>query len=252
MNVGTACAAATGLILALTPGCAVQRLRVNAFLSHELRFPEAGRKPAPVIAVVVGSEPKEPLLEAEVARKVKHLLRERGYQPGSEEHAEYVLTCWISIDEGNTECVSDYGYRYPRVATSFVYTHHGQWHSFGLHLPDVAYGGGAGGYSYTYYTRFLGLTLYERQRWAAASEDEVGAAAVWTCTAVSTGSSSDLRTAVNYLLAAGFDRFGEDTGREVRVCIDRNDPRVAAIIEAGTSDDTVPTPPNDNPRAKQY
>ncbi len=220
------------LLSAALPGCAAQRVRVNTFLSRDLPFPRSEPQPAAAIAVIVGTEPKEPLLEAEVARKLKHFLQRRGYLVADQDAAAYVLTCFVSIDEGAAETVSDYGYRRPRLSTSYVYTHRGRWSGVTLHLPGLVYRTPYS-YTYTYYTRFCGLTLYEKNRWAAASKDDVGQAAVWTCAAASTGSSSDLRSIVNYLLAAAFNYFGADTGREVRLSFPRGDPQVREIALAG-------------------
>ncbi|MEE9294377.1 MAG: hypothetical protein V3W34_05345 [Phycisphaerae bacterium] len=230
------------LSAAVLPGCAGTRVRVNAYLSHDLPFPSLETQPPATIAVVVGSEPDEPLLEAEVSRKVEHLIRELGYGIGTEEDADYVLACWLSIDQGPTETVCDYTYATPRFTTSYVYHGRRHWSAVGFSYPGFSY---PMAYSYTYYTRFLGATLYERERWAAAypnrdrkgaaSEKEVARAAVWTCTAASTGSSSDLRTIANFLLAAAFQYFGQDTGREVHIRFTPGHPRVAEIMLAGKS-----------------
>jgi hypothetical protein len=90
-------------------------------------------------------------------------------------------------------------------------------------------------YDYVYYTRYLGLTLYDRQLWREASEDTLGEAAVWTCNATSRGSSSDLRLIVNYLLVAAFDQFGVDSGRELRIKFEPDDPRVASMTAVGAN-----------------
>ncbi len=220
------------LSAAILPGCAATRVRVNAYLSRDLPFPSLETQPSATIAVVVGAEPDEPLLEAEVSRKVEHLIRELGYGIGTEDDADYVLACWLSIDQGPTETVWDYTYATPRFATSYVYHGGRHWSAVGFSYPGFSY---PIVYSYTYYTRFLGATLYERERWAGASEQEVARAAVWTCTASSTGSSSDLRTVANFLLAATFQYFGQDTGREVHVRLRAGHPRVAEIMLFGKS-----------------
>lgn len=217
-----------GITLSGSVGCRTYKVRVNAFLSHELVFPDVTESPPPSIAVVVGTEPDEPLLEAEVRRKVVRLVKSTGFEIEPEDSADYVLTCWASIDRGVARTEYETYYSQPTFATSYVYGYHGQW-----------IGVGGAGYSYTephtsiYYKRFLGLTLYEREKWKAAEDKEIGEAAVWTCTSASIGTSSDLRSLVNYLLAASFDQFGIDTERELRIRYRPDDDRVMEIARMG-------------------
>ena len=217
-------------IAANLTGCAAHHVRINAYRSHDLAFPVSSSQPTPSIAVVAGSEPREPLLEAEVARKVGWLVRNLGYRAGDEATADFVLTVWVSIDNGETETVLDTNYASPHYGGSYVYTHGGRW-------TGLSSGGGRRtnqlSYSYTYFTRSCWLTLYDRAMWQDASDQEVGEAAIWTCTSVSRGTSSDLRSMINFLLAGAFDHFGDDTGRELRIGFNRNDPHVAKIAATG-------------------
>ena len=72
-------------------GCSNVRMNVNAYLSSDLAFPEAGADTT--IGVVVQSLPDEPLLNADIDQKVALLLQGRGYTVASPDHADYVLVC---------------------------------------------------------------------------------------------------------------------------------------------------------------
>jgi hypothetical protein len=223
------------MAVGLCGGCATLRVRVNAYRSADLPFPSAEAKSSATVAVVVGSEPEEPLLEAEVGRKVESLVRAAGFQIGEVESADYLLTAWVSLNEGVTETMWDIRADQARYGSTLVYSGGGYWSGVSLTVPANVY---ETPYEYAYYSRFLGLTLYDRARWAAADDVAKGRAAVWTCTATSVGSSSDIRTLVNYLLAGAFDRFGVDTYREITFKFKKDDPQVARIDRMGRARST--------------
>ncbi len=227
MNALTKITVAAVLLALAIPGCAAHRVKINAYLSREFSFPEP-RSDASV-SIVVGSEPHEPLLEAEVARKIEYLLRRGGYDVVEQDQSQYVLTSWLSIDRGTTETDVYPVYDGGGFATASIYSHHG-WISATTHVPGrTSYVP----YTYTYFTRQLSLTLYQRGRWESAEDDELGPAAIWRCSANSTGKSTDLRSVANYLLAAAFEYFGQDSGQEVRVRFARGDQRIRTIHAAG-------------------
>ena len=86
-------------------------------------------------------------------------------------------------------------------------------------------------HSYTYFTRFLGVSLYEKGRWLVSEEDDLADAIVWRATTTSAGSSSDLRSVIDYLLVETFDYFGEDTGERKRKTLSEDDKRVRQLRE---------------------
>ncbi len=232
----TRTALVTILFAVAVPGCVTHGVRVTAYLSHDLPFPTT----AGDIAVVVGSDPDEPLLEAEVARKVEHLVRKHGFTLAAEDSAAYVLTCWVSIDDGFAATESEYAFRGSRFATTYVYSGRGHWGGVALGVPAVAY---EVPQTTIYYKRFLGLTLYDRPRWTAATKENVGDAAIWTCTAESIGTSSDLRSLVNFLLAGAFEQFGVDTAQQLRIKYAVDDPDVLDIARAGRRHSVEATQP---------
>ena len=54
---------------------------------------------------------------------------------------------------------------------------------------------------------------------------------IWVGEARSTGTSADLRTAINYLLLADFQQFGQNTGKAVNVEINEAAPQVQGLTK---------------------
>ena len=52
---------------------------------------------------------------------------------------------------------------------------------------------------------------------------------IWIGEAMLATGASDVRRLINYLLIAGFEYFGQDTGRQMVVEIEPDDPRVLEI-----------------------
>ena len=212
--------------LYVAAGCTGYNIRVTTYLSHELGFP-APRSDIRV-GVVTRSEPAEPLLEAEVKRKIEWLLRDRGYAVGPVEDCDYMLTAFFAIDAGTTATRSYPVYHPGRRTTRHLRTCRGEWITEITRLPGrTTYRSR----SYTYFTRHLGMTLYHRQRWLAAGEEDIAEAIAWRSDATSRGDSSDLRRVVDYLLVAAFGFFGEDTGKQVPVSLATSDERVRSLRE---------------------
>jgi len=54
---------------------------------------------------------------------------------------------------------------------------------------------------------------------------------LWISEIASTGSGSDLRGTINYMLVAAFEHFGHDTGKRVIERLSENDERLKFLIE---------------------
>jgi len=79
--------------------------------------------------------------------------------------------------------------------------------------------------SRTTYYRYLILEALDDQRLREGGE----AIPVWKTHITSTGMSGDLRRVMPILVAAGEDYFGTDTGEQVRISMEEDDPRVLAV-----------------------
>ena len=214
------------VVLPALSGCTRYHIGVTTYLSHDLPFPPASSSTK--IAVVTESEPDEPLLEAEVQRKIEVLVRGRGFEIAGLDEADYILSAFFAIDTGNTATGSRAVYQGGGTSTSYVYTNTGQWATVTTQHPGTT---SYVPYSYTYFTRFLGVYLYQKERWLASEEDDLADAIVWRATTTSSGSSSDLRSVVDYLLVTTFDHFGEDTGKRKRKTLSEDDRRVRQLRE---------------------
>ena len=212
-------------------GCASHDIRVTAYLSQDLPFPTAGSETR--VGVVTKSSPEEPLLEAEVRRKIEWLLRQRGFEVGPLEESDYLLTAFFAIDSGKTAIEAYPVYEPGRTITSHYRTCRGRWVTRTTFLPgSTTYEP----YRYTYFTRHLALTVYERQRWEEAGERDLAEVTVWRARAISRGPSADLRRIIDYLLVAAFEYFGEDTGRQVRETLRDGDQRAKTLRESYRED----------------
>ena len=220
------------LVLPALSGCARTRYHVGVttYLSHDLAFPAADSTTK--IAVVTGSDPDEPLLKAEVKRKIERLVRERGFETSGVDEAAYILSAFFAIDTGNTRTGAMPVYQGGGTSTTHIYTSTGQWATGTTYHPGTT---SYIPYSYTYFTRFLGISVYEKQRWLASTEGDLSDAIVWRAIATSAGSSSDLRSVIDYLLVETFDYFGEDTGERTRKTLSRDDERVRELREGASA-----------------
>ena len=57
---------------------------------------------------------------------------------------------------------------------------------------------------------------------------------LWVGETFSADQSSDLRYDIDYLLVATFRYFGQDTGKQVKVSIDRDNPEVVELRHGGS------------------
>ncbi|TWT41012.1 hypothetical protein RAS1_37030 [Phycisphaerae bacterium RAS1] len=208
-------------------GCTRVESRVTAYLSHELPFPVPTE--TSTVAVIAKTTPEEPLLEREVGRKIEALLRQRGYRINPVGEANHVLFAYFAIDSGNTVNGTYNAYVPGGTAYTNVYTSTGQWATATTRLPGRTE---QRSYSYTFFTRYLGATLYDHKRFIASTAEKKDDAVVWRATTTSAGSSSDLRSVIDYLLVATFEHFGSDTGKQVRETLGEADKRVKALRES--------------------
>jgi len=220
------------LVTVTTVGCAQVDVTVNAFLAHGMAFPE------PVldsrVAVLATTDPAEPLLDQEIARKVKYLLTERGYSVADQEDADYVLFCVAGIDAGQRRRGVQAIQEPSRTITSYYYGRHGRFVRRSDYVPGRTH---YVPYEYTVYMRSLTLELCDRRKLSGEQQEDLRKSIVWQCSAKSPGEEADLRWIVNHLLVAAFEHFGQDTGKERRVSVPYDDERVKELsMVTGTTD----------------
>lgn len=206
-------------------GCSRMDGRLTAYLSSELPFPLAADAR---VAVRVGSEPREPLLEQEVARKIAWLLERRGYRTAGPAEATHVLDALCCVDRG-TLVTEGYITRGPSdVIYSDAYGPRGRRVTVRREVPRYE----QRSYTYAIFRHQLGLTLLDASRIPpdpATDPAALDAAIVWRCAAAGVMEDSDLRSAVDLLLAESFEYLGRDSGRQVKFSIGPGDDRVEAL-----------------------
>jgi len=158
------------------------------------------------VFVYTNEQVGNPLLDDEVANKAKKALVMKGYIPvDSLSDAEYVLVFNYSIDTGKSITYSTSGYDLN------IYT--GQFET----NTDVN--------TTTQFTRRLLLGLFEVKDFSTSQRPKP----IWFGDIVSSGSSSDLRRVIDFLIISGFDHFGENTGEQKRHIVSPTDERIKKL-----------------------
>ena len=166
------------------------------------------------IAVVVGGDVANPILQKEVGAKIRKILTDMGYA-GNADQPDYYLLFDYGIDSGQS--VTDaIPVHYPGYYDEYWHSSY-YWHGYTTYVP----------YSSVIRTRWLVLKLIEGKAYAESQQAEP----VWICEVASAGASADLREVINYLLVAAFEHLGQDTGRQIVEVVFKSDERVRAFAE---------------------
>ena len=174
--------------------------------------------------IFFASDPKSenPLFDAEIGRKIRMLLEDRGYQVTPEKDAQWILRYSYGIDQGKvmTEMVPEYrpgdvvyqSGRYRANGQEGTYSEYTTTAGYIAHVPVDK----------VVYMRNLTVKVFERG--GANAEHPI-----WIGETRSAGTTEDLRAIMDYLLVGTFRLFGQDTKRSEAAVIPRNDPDVARI-----------------------
>jgi Domain of unknown function (DUF4136) len=206
------------LLLLLAAGClggcgpTLHQVSVNGYT--DLAAP-AAIAPGGSFFIIEDRQAKNPLLEKEIKDKIAKLLEQRGYQMAAYEKADYYLFFSYGTGPGRTGPVvmPDYGwglgggYGWP---SSYFFVA-----PFTYYPPE------------TLYDRWLLINVVDGKYYREKGEFR----ALWVGEARSTGTSGDLRLAINYLLLADFKQFGINTGKAVPVEINEQAPQVQGLVK---------------------
>jgi len=177
--------------------------------------------PGGTFFVIENQQAPNPLLEREIAGKLNKLLDKQGYRLAAYETAQYYLFFSYGI---GAECAAN------------------------VAMPEYSYGfgigGGAGpgywrGGNYFFaapfftlypspdplYNRWLLINVVDGQYYREKGEFRT----LWVGEARSTGTSQDLRVAVDYLLLADFQQFGKNTGKALSVELKQDAPQMQGL-----------------------
>jgi len=196
-----------------TVGC-ISRYAINVtgYLDTEKSF---SFTPNNSFFVVQNTKAENSLLEKEVASKIRNLLVEKSYPQVSAEEADFHIVYWYGIDLGplHTETVPIHrnipSYN-PYIGARFFNT-------------ETTYKT----YSVQYHTRSLSIRVIDAHKSRDLNQAEV----IWAADTVSEGESSDLREALNYLLVATFDYFGQDTEKAVHLKLTPKKPQMVQLMQ---------------------
>lgn len=184
-------------------GCAAYSVDINGFA-------EADKPLKSNAAVYVASYPdsSNPIFDLEIKHKIEYLLKQQGYTPvDAENKADYYLDFRAGISSRTS-----YGYRGAYMPTA-TYGHY--WGSYCSYYPEIE----------TIYDQWLAIKVYD----AAPSKPAEQHTVRWVGEAVTSQYGNDLREAVNYLLVAVFDHFGQDTNERITIGFKSKDPRILTI-----------------------
>lgn len=207
------------LIVFSSIGCVVRyNVDVNGYRAPS---PSAALAPGAKVFVVADPNAANPLLEREVAQKIGILLEGRGYDSVPPEGADYYVVFGYTIGSGPTVTGVLPVVRPGGTATVNTYGSGGYSYST-VNLPSTT---SYVPYSKTLNTRVLILRVVDARKYQATQQVDV----VWAGDTVSSGSSSDLRNVLNYMLVATFEHFGQNTGKAVRHRVPASDPAATSL-----------------------
>jgi hypothetical protein len=207
------------------PGCSTvptYTIQVNGYTDPGT---PAQVRPGSSFFIMENPEAPNSLLDKEIREKLHKLLLTHGYSVVAFDRADFYL-------------FFRYGMGEPRSISVTAPDYYG---SIGW---GVGYGGGPCGWGWGGPAFFVGLPwagsstevtpLYDR--WLQLTvvdgppyRTQKLSRPVWVGEAHSLGTSSDLRTALNFLLVAGFKEFGKNTGKAVTREINAQDPEAVSL-----------------------
>ena len=187
----------------------------TSYIVHVNGFSELDRPIKEKASIYVAKDPnsRNPIFDNEIKTKIEMLLKEHGYDPASDvEHSDYRLTYKVGLDSRR---VSGYTPLY-RPYFGFYDGYWGDYH-FGYY--------GYVPYIDTYYDQWLVIKVFACEPDTNPRTEKV----IWIGEAMIDLDTADLRQVVNYLLVAGFEYFGKDTGKQMALKILPDDPRIIRI-----------------------
>lgn len=181
------------------PGLSIFIAEVNTFVAKPIDSTKS-------VYVAVNETNPNPILDAEVVRKLEKGLTNKGYHTAREVlNSDYVLVHTYGIDSGKP---INYSY-----STRELNVFENSWDTVSKTGTEISY------------TRGLVLHLYDTKELASNPKSKP----LWIAIVTSSGSSSDLRSVIDYLIVAGLEHFGQDTKEQKTLDILEGDRRVKAL-----------------------
>lgn len=208
-------------IIYLSTGCTHYKVGVNGFTptGTTLQIPQYSS-----VYVVKDSNAPNPIFEKEIAEKIQKFLNSRGHSVAAYDKANFYLLFQYAIDSGRTKTGVMPVYQPGGTATMNTFSSYGgmsystiQTPGYTTYVP----------YTKTTYTRWLTLNLIDGTAYRESKKVEP----LWIGEVTSSGSCSDLREVINYMLIAAFEHFGENTKKRVTETLLSSDKRAKLLTE---------------------
>ena len=205
------------MMLLFLGGCTpVYLVQVNGFADPDA----AGRiVPNVKIHVAENARAENPLLDREIRVKIEKILKSRGFIITSRETADLFCTFNYGVGTGLTQ-IGSIPVTSPPVTSSVVVSQpDGTAQVSAIMTPGTTT---YIPYARTAYDRWLNIVVMEAESFRAGKKDKI----LWYGDLVSSGTSRDLRTVIDYLLVAACEEFGTDTKRGLVKEIKTDDERL--------------------------
>ncbi|MEW6101715.1 MAG: membrane lipoprotein lipid attachment site-containing protein [Candidatus Omnitrophota bacterium] len=207
----------------LLAGCAtVYRVKVNGYLSpgRDVVYLPSGAS----FYVLPEQNSRNLIFESEIKSKIEALLSEKGFRILPREQADFYLTYIYSPGSGRQVTEIRPVYQPAETGTIQKITEEGKAETSFITFPGYT---SYVPYRYTLYTYSLALEVVDARLARSTKEEKQ----LWIGEASSSLENPDHREAVNYLLVALFEHFGEDTHRSLKVDISAKNPGVKKLMQ---------------------
>jgi hypothetical protein len=205
----------------LLSGCAAPRvhLGITGYANPKYTSGPAGGS----LFILKNKNPANVLLDQEVARKLEKIMAKQGYEIVGRETAGFIMTYSFGLESGpNVTRYTPYyepGETYSRFRG---YDKHGRPIYETYRLPGYTH---YEPYQEQTHRRWLKVRVVDAKLMRQEDKKEV----IWAGDAESFGSSRDLRSVLNYLIAGVMKQLWVDTGRALEFYLPQDDPGVAEI-----------------------
>ena len=205
------------IVVLVFSGCTpVYRVQVNGFADSDY----AGRIVLNAkIYTVENTTAENPLFDKEIKAKIDKILKNKGFILSNKETADLLCAFNYGVGIGRTQ-VGSVPVQSPPITSSVVVSNQG-----GASQTTAIMTPGPTSYvpyARTDYDRWLTIVISDARSYREAKKEKV----IWYGDIISSGSSRDLRTVMNYMLIAAFEEFGKDTKKGITIEIKENDERV--------------------------
>jgi len=209
------------IVVLVLGGCTpVYRVQVNGFADPDYAGSFVSNAK---IYVIENTKVENPLLEKEIRTKIGKILKSKGLILSTIEAADLLCTFNYGVGMGLTR-IGSIPIQSPPVTSSVTVSNQsGTAQTTTIMTPGPT---SYVPYTRTDYDRWLNIIISDARSFRESEKDKV----IWYGDVISSGSSRDLRTVMNYMLVVAFEEFGKDTKKGITIEIKENDERVKIFV----------------------